>query len=210
MSRLKRVCVLASGGIDSSVLVADMLRQGYEVHPFYMRCGLYWERAELAWLRRLLRALAYPRLKALAVAEASLSGFWRGHWSLTGRKVPGASTPCDSVYLPGRNLLLLSYAGLFSHLRRIPLVAQAVLKGNPFADATPGFRRRMEGTIGAGLGSRIRIIAPYLRLSKSQVIARVKGFPLHLTFSCLSPRGLAHCGVCAKCEERRLCLEGAA
>ena len=39
-----RVCVLASGGLHSAVLLAVLARR-YEVHPVYVR-GLAWERAE--------------------------------------------------------------------------------------------------------------------------------------------------------------------
>ena len=38
-------------------LVAERLRRGWEVHPLYVRSGFIWEKAELHWLRRLLRAL---------------------------------------------------------------------------------------------------------------------------------------------------------
>ena len=40
-----RVCVLASGGLHSAVLLAVLARR-YEVHLVYVRCGLTWERAE--------------------------------------------------------------------------------------------------------------------------------------------------------------------
>ena len=34
--------VLASGGLDSSILLAHLLGQGDRVQPFYIRKGLYW------------------------------------------------------------------------------------------------------------------------------------------------------------------------
>jgi len=120
--------------------------------------------------------------------------------------VPSASSSWSSVYLPGRNLLLLSQAGVFCSLHRVSSVAQGLLKGNPFADATPRFRRAMAGAVNAALGGRIKIMAPYSRLSKIQVLNIIPGFPFELTFSCLKPRGKAHCGACNKCEERRAAL----
>jgi 7-cyano-7-deazaguanine synthase len=207
--RPRRVCVLVSGGLDSSMLVADMLRQGYEVYPFYVRSGFYWEKVEMIWLRRLLKSLSGPRLKPLTVADSPASGILLRHWSLDGRGVPSAKDAWNSVYLPGRNLLLLGQAGLFCSLRGIPLLAQGLLKGNPFGDATPRFRRAMERAIAAGLDGRIKLVAPYAKLSKLQVLKRVEGFPVDLTFSCLKPRGMRHCGGCSKCEERGRCLSQA-
>ena len=55
--------VLASGGVDSCVLTAHLLRQGYCVCPFYVRGGLAWEREELAALRAFLKAVATARLR---------------------------------------------------------------------------------------------------------------------------------------------------
>jgi 7-cyano-7-deazaguanine synthase len=63
----------------------------------------------------------------------------------------------------------------------------------------------MERTFAAGIRWRGRILAPYLTLTKSQVIRKglALGLPLQLTFSCLQPKGRHPCGRCNKCEERR-------
>jgi 7-cyano-7-deazaguanine synthase len=54
--------------------------------------------------------------------------------------------------------------------------------------------------------SGVRVIAPFRELSKTQVVRRGRRLPLHLTFSCLSPRQDRHCGRCNKCAERRRAL----
>ena len=50
--------VLASGGLDSSILIGDLLRQGRRVQPFYIRTGLVWQAEELPALERFLAAIA--------------------------------------------------------------------------------------------------------------------------------------------------------
>jgi len=210
----KKACVLASGGFDSGVLLADLLERGCEVHPFYVRSGFYWEKAELHWLKRFLRALKCKRLKPLIVAETPMRWIMGGHWSLTGRGVPSARAAWDSVYLPGRNLLLLSQAGVYAATHGIPLVALGVLRGNPFPDSRPRFLKDMESAINDALRARIKIEAPYTKLGKAEVARLAKRlagrFPLELTFSCLRPRGLTPCGRCSKCAERKAgLLEGA-
>lgn len=203
----RRVCVLVSGGLDSAVLTGEMLARGREVYPLYVREGLRWEAAELHWLKRFLRRLAQPKLKPLTVLDAPARELWgKPHWSLTGRGVPGFGSAWTSVYLPGRNLVLLSQAGVFSACRGIGEIAQAVLKGNPFRDATPSFRRAMEKTYIETFGRRIVISYPYEKLHKEDMTRRVPGLPLHLTFSCLRPKGVSHCGTCHKCEERTWAL----
>ena len=55
MAQSSTIGVLMSGGLDSSVLVAELLRQAHRVQPFYVRSGLYWEREELAAVRAFCR-----------------------------------------------------------------------------------------------------------------------------------------------------------
>jgi len=203
----KKICVLASGGFDSCVLLADFLDRGYEVHPFYVRSGFYWETAELHWLRRFLRKLRSPKLKPLTIAETPMGWLMGRHWSVTGKGAPSSRAAWDSVYLPGRNLLLLSQAGVYAATHGIPRVALGVLRGNPFADSCPRFLKDMESAINDALRSRLKVEAPYAKLGKAEV-ARLAGrlsarFPLELTFSCLHPRGVEPCGACSKCGETR-------
>lgn len=206
-----KVCLLSSGGLDSAVLTADLLKRGWEVHPLFVRCGHYWERAELHWLRRYLRRLKREpfgkRLRPLTVAPAPVGWALGRHWSLDGKGVPPKGSPWDSVFLPGRNITLLSQAGLLCGRRGLDAAVLAVLKGNPFADATPEFFRLMAAATGLSLDRRVAILAPYRGLSKREVLRRGAGLPLELTFSCLRPAGLKACGRCSKCEERERALD---
>lgn len=203
----KKVCVLASGGFDSCVLLADLLERGHEVHPLYVRSGFYWEKSELYWLKRFLKSSKAPKLKPLTIVESPMRWIMGRHWSLTGKGVPSSRAAWDSVYLPGRNLLLLSQAGVYAATHGIPRVVLGVLRGNPFADSRPRFLRIMQASINAALRSRVKVSAPYAAHGKTEVArlaARLdKRFPLELTFSCLHPRHLKACGRCSKCAERR-------
>lgn len=207
MSKRGKVCVLVSGGFDSAALLRWLLERGYEVHPLYVRCGLYWEKAERHWLRRLLARCATPALKPLREARVELPRA-RRHWSLDGKGVPSARSAWDSVYLPGRNLLLVSIAGQYCVENGIPRIALALLRGNPFPDARSSALRRMEAALGAAFARRIRVTSPFRRSRKKDLLRRWSSVPLELTFSCLKPRGLRHCQACSKCEERRQAIAG--
>lgn len=199
----ERVCVLASGGLDSAVLLGTLARD-HEVHPLYVRCGLAWERAEAAMLGRFLAAIGSRRVKPLVRLELPARGLYgAAHWSVSGRGVPGRNAALASNYLPGRNLLLASVAAIHCARRRIPVIALALLADNPFPDATPRFLAELGRIAGRALGTRIVIRAPFRRLEKSAVIRRGRDLPLALTLSCARPRGLRHCGTCTKCAERQ-------
>jgi len=198
--------VLASGGLDSAVLLGTLARRR-EVHPLYVRSGFVWEHAEHVLLGRFLQALRRRpgyRLAPLVQVELPAAPLYgRTHWSVSGRGVPGARAALASNYLPGRNLLLGAVAAVHCAGAGIPEIALALLADNPFPDATPGFLAAL-GRVGSrALGRRIAVRAPFRTLAKEAVIRRGRALPLGLTLSCASPQRLRHCGRCTKCAERR-------
>lgn len=202
MGRGAAACVLVSGGLDSAVLLQEALGAYRSVQPLYLRAGMRWEPGEIRHLGRLLDVLRSPRLRPLAILDAPLADLYGRHWSTGGRRPPGYRASDASVYLPGRNISLLAKAATFCALRRIPVLLTGILRGNPFPDATRRFLKSMERALSAGLGRRIRILAPFRRLPKRSVIRRGRGLPLEHTLSCSDPRLGRHCGRCVKCAER--------
>lgn len=197
------LAVLISGGLDSAILLGDALRRREEIHPLFVRCGLHWEEVELTHLRRFLAALAQPGLKTLTILEQPVADIYGAHWSLTGRGVPDANAPDEDVFLPGRNVLLLSKALLWCHLHSVPALALGSLQSNPFPDATPEFFRGIEALVNVAVGGSVRIALPFAGLKKPAVMRLGQGLPLEHTFSCIQPAGALHCGRCNKCAERR-------
>ena len=199
----RRACVLISGGLDSCVLLDYLAGRGWDLTPLYVRAGLVWEGVELIWIRRFLAGLNQPGLGPLRQLSLPVEDLYRSHWSTTGEAVPGAHSEDSAVYLPGRNLLLLSKAAVYCALNRIGVIALGLLKGNPFPDATPTFLRGFEHVAGGALSHPLKIVTPFSKLSKAEVIDLGKQLPLELTFSCMRPVGEIHCGGCNKCAERR-------
>lgn len=199
----KAVGVLTSGGVESAALVAEALKIYERVYPIYIRKGLKWEKEEMASLRLFLATMESDGLAELSVLALSLKPIYGRHWSL-GHGTPGSKAPDTAVYLPGRNILLLSLGGLFCSLKRIPVLWLGILKGNPFHDAQSGFLRKMETLLGEALGAPFRIAAPFRELTKAQVISRWPNLSWGKTFSCLEPaQRRQHCGRCQKCAERK-------
>ncbi len=199
------LAVLLSGGLDSAVLVADAARTAV-VQPVYVSAGLSWEREETALVERLLQSPPFQRgvsaLVRLAVDVTDL--YPDAHWARCGSP-PAYDTPDADVYLPGRNVLLLSKAGVLCALHGIPRIAIGPLAGNPFPDATPEFLASMSRTLSLGLAHQLTIEAPFSGMHKEDVIAlgAALGVPFELTLSCMKPAGGRHCGLCSKCRERR-------
>ena len=155
------------------------------------------------WLKRLMRAQRGSGLEPLKVVELPARSLYGEHWSLSGMNVPSAKSEDAAVYLPGRNVLLTSLAAIVCVPRGYSQIAIGVLAHNPFGDATPEFFRSMGGSLSAALGKKVRIAAPLAGMTKDALIRAAARIRLELTFSCLAPVGVRHCGRCNKCAERR-------
>ncbi|MBM3993798.1 MAG: 7-cyano-7-deazaguanine synthase [Planctomycetes bacterium] len=197
------LAVLISGGLDSAILLGDVLRRTLAVFPIYIRCGLSWEAVEFAYLERYLDALRCPGLKPLTVLAQPIADVYGPHWSITGRDVPDADTPDDAVFLPGRNVLLLAKSLLWCHLHRVPALALGSLQTNPFPDATPEFFAGFQNLLNQAMQGRVEVCLPFGGMKKTAVLKLGAELPLEHTLSCIAPVGALHCGRCNKCAERR-------
>ena len=198
--------VLLSGGLDSAVLAAHEA-QTARVLPVYVSVGLAWEPAEIAMVERLLQAPVFTgNVDPLTRADFTMRDVYPPtHWAIRGEP-PAYDTPDEDVYLTGRNLVLLTKAGVVAARHGAHRIALGPLAGNPFPDARPEFFAAMSKSLSLGLDHAIEIAAPFLGWQKEDVIRRgvELDVPLELTLSCMKPaRGSIHCGLCSKCRERR-------
>jgi 7-cyano-7-deazaguanine synthase len=201
------VAVLASGGLDSAVLVADLATVGHQVTPIYVRFGLAWEDVEVAHLERFLASLDGLTVEPLVVLDQPVRDVYGAHWSVTGQDVPDDDSADDAVYLPGRNLLLLAKSSVWCALNGVPTIALGTLAANPFPDADAAFFGAFSSLAGKALGCPLEVVTPFAGRAKDEVVKGGQQFALDLTFSCIAPRAGHHCGRCNKCAERRLAFE---
>jgi len=201
---LTDIAVLASGGLDSAILVAELLRRGSAVHPIYVRFGLAWEPTEEAHLRRFLGTLTSPAPQPLVVLSAPITSVYGTHWSVSGDAVPDDRSTDDAVYLPGRNLLLLAQPSVWCALHGVHTIALGTLKGNPFPDSSREFFDGFEALAQRGMSHSLEVVTPFGALTKADVLELGRGLALRHTLSCIDPHAGRHCGRCNKCAERRL------
>ncbi len=197
------VAVLVSGGVDSAVLLGECLETDHTVQPLFVQSGLFWEAEELRHLDHFLEAIRRPSLLPLVVLDVPVADLYGPHWSMTGIGVPDADSTDAAVYLPGRNVMLLSKSMLWCHLHGVPRIALGILEANPFPDATLEFVNAFQEVINRAIDGKVVIQTPFVGLSKGDVINRGRHMPLDLTFSCIRPNVGTHCGQCNKCAERR-------
>ena len=197
---------LLSGGLDSTVLAADLTRRGVAVDAVSVhygqrhareldaaaavagRLGIRHDVIDLSVLRDHLTGSALT--DTIAVPE--------GHY---------AEDTMRATVVPNRNAILLSVAVGLAVARGARTVATAVHAGDHFVypDCRPAFIDAISDaarTGTAGFGD-VTVEAPFVDATKAD-IARVGaniGAPIELSWSCYRG-GDVHCGRCGTCVER--------
>lgn len=198
-----RVAVLASGGLDSCVLLACVAEFASEVYPLFVRNGHPWEDAEVAALRRFVKALGHSHIRPVAERSLPVRDLLDVHWGAGGYR-PGFSEGYSANFIPGRNLALLSVASLFAFVHGVEVLALGLLEGNPYPDASLRFFSAFEKVYAEGMGRPLRILTPFAQLPKEEIVRIGEALPLELSLSCVNPVDGQHCGnSCNKCAERQ-------
>ena len=198
-----KVAALASGGLDSVIMLAELAENSH-VFPVYVESGLVWEASEKKSLDNFLGSFGNPNIEPVTHLRVPVGPILESHWSVTGAGVPDAHAPDDDMFIPGRNILLISITAVWCSTRDVSRIAIGSLSGNPFPDATPEFFEFFGASLSAGLGHRIEIEAPFRGLNKSDLIRRNKDFPTEFSLTCAQPVDTVHCGSCNKCRERQV------
>lgn len=211
---MEKAVVLLSGGLDSSVTLAVAARDGFRAHTLTFDYGQR-NRGELRAAEEVSASLASERhmvvsLDMKKVGGSALTGGSEvpkdGRWESRGNEIP-------ATYVPARNTIFLSFALAWSEALDsgdIFYGANAVdYSGYP--DCRPEYIAAFEemarrGTKRGSEGKKIRIHAPLLSLSKSEIIrlGDELGVDFSLTVSCYDPPepGIA-CGRCDSCLIRK-------
>tara|TARA_B100001964_G_scaffold242811_1_gene318742 strand:+ start:1194 stop:1853 length:660 start_codon:yes stop_codon:yes gene_type:complete len=199
---LNEIAVLTSGGLDSAILLADLAKSN-KTRPIYVRSGLRWENEEISSLESFIETINNPLISEIVTLSIDGSSLYdKKHWSLNG-EVPAYHEPDESVYIPGRNLILVGLAAIWCSSHNISSIFLGSLKGNPFADATDNFINDYSEVLKIGLNKNISVQAPYREKNKVELIKEFKHLPLDKTMTCMQPVGMIHCNACNKCKERR-------
>ena len=206
--------VLLSGGLDSATAAAIARAEGWTLYALTIRYGQVHAR-EITAARRVAAALGVARHIEL---DVDLSTF--GGSALTGdgpipkdRPLDGSGIP--STYVPARNTVFLSLALAWAET----VGAEAIVIGvnaidySGYPDCRPEYLEAFESLAAlatrAGVGgSRMRILAPLLRLSKGEIVSRGLALRIDysLTHSCYDPAPDGR--PCRRCDSCRIRAQG--
>jgi 7-cyano-7-deazaguanine synthase len=198
--------------MDSATCLAEAVRRGEEVHALSIEYGQR-HRRETASARALAR---HFQVKEHTVIRLPIGPLLTSALTDPTRPIPGPSRKnanggIPPTYVPARNTIFLSIALGYAEsrgLQRIYVGVNAVdYSGYP--DCRPEYLRafdrlaRLATKASVEDGRRIRIVAPLVRLTKSEIVQRGTrlGVPWDLTWSCYVG-GRRPCGSCDACTFR--------
>ena len=202
--------VLVSGGLDSATALAIARHEGFDCHALSFDYGQR-HRVELQAATAVARSLGASEHRIIRVDPGSFGGS-----ALTDdidvpkdRTTEQMTGGIPITYVPARNTIFLSLAlGRAESLDAADIfIGVNALDYSGYPDCRPQYIAAFETLanlatrMGVG-GRRIRIHAPLIELTKTQIIRRgiELGVDYGLTFSCYDPdsqgRACRHCDSC--------------
>lgn len=220
LDSLPPAIVLASGGLDSTTLLAIAVEQGFRPLPLTFRYGQR-HAIEVEFARRVARAFDLDEPLVLDLPYGSIGGSsLLGEGEIPDEPANGAgSQGIPSTYVPARNLVFLSFAIAVAESRGAHdvFIGANALDYSGYPDCRPEFLDAFEATANLGTregveARRFRVHRPLVALTKADIIRRgtALGVDYSLTVSCYTAdENGAACGRCDSCGLRRRGFEEA-
>jgi len=204
----QRAVVLVSGGLDSATVLAMALNLGRSCYALSFDYGQR-HRAELDAASRIANGLGADEHKVIALDLSSIGGS-----ALTDLEIPVPEVPVEGIpvtYVPARNTVFLSLALAWAEVLEASEIYIGVnaVDYSGYPDCRPEFINAFEflanlATKTGVEGSRIKVMAPLIDLSKAEIIRRGTelGVDYGMTVSCYQADSEG--GACGRCESCRL------
>ena len=211
----KRAVLLASGGLDSTTVLAIAKQQGFEIYSLSFDYG---QRHSFE-LRAAKRVAELMGVSKLLVLELDLTKF--GASALTDDIAVPKSSDGDIrtdeipiTYVPARNTIFLSLAMAWAETLNASdiFIGVNALDYSGYPDCRPEYIKAFEVMANLATkaavegGLKLKIHTPLINMTKAQIISKGMelGVDYTVTHSCYdpSPEGLA-CGYCDSCILRK-------
>lgn len=202
----KEVVCLASGGMDSSVLLHWLKATGYGVHAISIDYGQRHAR-ELESAKVISATLGIQhRIVDLRSLQPLFSGSALTNTNITVPHGHYAEESMKSTVVPNRNMIMLSVAAAWAMSIRAAHVAFAAHSGDHtiYPDCRPEFADALNTAIGLADWHTVTLLRPFIGMTKGEICAEGKRLGVNLadTWSCYEG-GELHCGKCGTCVERK-------
>ena len=201
----KKALVVCSGGLDSTVVAAKAIQEGYEVTLLHF---LYSCRAEDKEKQAILDIAEYLKCEYMFVTTDMFKNVIKGspltNTATTEFADGVAGAEFAHEWIPARNLIMLSIAtGIAeSHGFGTIMLGNNLEESGAYPDNEMEFINRLNDVLpyAVAANKRVRIEMPVGNLMKHEIVKLGLGLnaPMHLTWSCYNS-GDKECGNCGPC-----------
>ncbi len=201
--------IVYSGGMDSTVLLFDLLAGGIKTAAISFDYGSRHNHRELPMARAFCKSL---NISHQLVPLAFIPDLFKSALLCTGDPVPDGpydvSTMKQTV-VPFRNAILLGIAVGYAESIGASQVVLASHGGDHaiYPDCRPAFNRAFAEAARLGTENKVVVRFPYEGLDKRDIgdLGRRLGVDFGQTWTCYKG-GEYHCGLCGACRERKYAL----
>lgn len=201
---MSKALVILSGGMDSSVCLADSISKYDSVESVTFNYGQTHSK-EIIQAKKISD---YYKVKNHLIELNNLTSHFKTSLSkISNLKIPEKSTKeIPNTYVPMRNTIMLSIAVGIAESNNINFVIYGAnaIDFSGYPDCRPNYVSAYNNLLREAIsGNKIEILTPIINLKKSEVVklGNSLNVPFELTWSCYRGNDKS-CGRCASCEYR--------
>jgi 7-cyano-7-deazaguanine synthase len=206
---MKKVVLIYSGGLDSTVLLYDCINQGLEVRALSIDYGQR-HRKELEAAAQITANLGIEH----KIADlSSISTLLQSSLTNPDLEVPEGHYADENMkvtVVPNRNMIMLSIAAGWAISTGSDAIAYAAHGGDHaiYPDCREEFADALDKAIQLSDWHSVKLWRPYVNKTKADIVALGNKLevPFDLAWSCYKG-GKIHCGKCGTCVERKEAFE---
>lgn len=201
--------VVLSGGMDSTVLLADAVARYEKVVAMSFDYGSKHNDRELPLARAVCERLGVGHR---TIGLPFINELFSSSLLSSGDEVPDGTydePTMKSTVVPFRNGIMLSIAAGYAESIGAARVLLGSHAGDHFIypDCRPEFNSAFSSAVKLGTDGKVSIEFPFSSLDKRDIgdLGRKLGVDFSATWTCYKG-GEIHCGVCGACDERKYAL----
>lgn len=213
MNRKKeKAVIILSGGLDSTTLLYDIIKQGYKVYALSFDYGQK-HKIELIAAKKTCEKLdvEHTIVSLDVLNQVAPCALTRKDWDVPYGHY--AEENMKQTVVSNRNMVLLSLATSFAISKGVKYLYYGAHKGDHFiyCDCRIEFVEAMKKAIKLCDMAEVELKAPYLNIDKGDIVIKGKklGVDYNLTWTCYNPKENKACGKCGSCVERLEAFEKA-
>ncbi|MEM3351435.1 MAG: 7-cyano-7-deazaguanine synthase QueC [Saccharolobus sp.] len=207
----KKILVVASGGLDSTVAATKLIREGNDVVLLHFNYRHKAEEREREAVRKIAEYLQVPLIEIDTDLFKMIghSTLIKGGGDIVKDRSGEEGAEFAHEWVPARNLIFLSVAIAIAESNGFDAVASGINleESGAYPDNEMEFIRLLNklSPYATGPNKKVEVLMPVGNLVKHEIVklGYEIGAPLHLTWSCYEG-GQKHCGKCGPCYMRKM------